>query len=367
MNHSSNCKKIITVVGARPQFVKAAALSPKLLETGIISESIVHTGQHFDKEMSDVFFEEMGIPSPKINLAIGGGTHGQNTGRMIESLERVFIDEKPCAVMVYGDTDSTLAAAIAASKLGIILIHVEAGLRSNRRAMPEEINRVLTDHVSDVLYTPCNNASDNLLREGIEASTIHNSGDVMLDVILKFKSIADRQSLIIEKLGLEKRRYNLMTLHRKENVDDKIAMERILSGIENAGTETLFVLHPRTKKRMHEFGVKLPSCITILEPVGYLDMLRLIGSAFNILTDSGGLQKEAYFLNKPCITLRDETEWFELVTAGVNVLTGVNPELIAEALCKNDWPIVSQGIYGQGDAAGNIAKDLVNRLSVLES
>lgn len=359
--------KIITIVGARPQFVKAAALSPRLMETGQIEELIVHTGQHFDRSMSDVFFEEMNIPQPHVNLGIGGGSHGQNTGRMIEALERVFVEESPQAVLVYGDTDSTLAASIAASKLGVPLAHVEAGLRSYRRAMPEEINRVLTDHVSDILYAPCKSAIDHLVLEGIAREKVVNAGDVMLDVVKRFVGIANERSTILESLGLTPGRFQLMTLHRKENVDDKQSLLRIFEGIQAAQEDTLFLIHPRTAKRMDEFGIAVPSCIRTVDPLGYLDMLKLIQASKLVLTDSGGLQKEAYFLGKPCVTLREETEWTELVDAGVNVLTGSDSQLIAEALRINNHGDMSEGIYGSGDAAGFIARDLITRIATWRS
>lgn len=357
--------KIITIVGARPQFVKAAALSPRLAEIGCIDERIVHTGQHFDHSMSDIFFEEMNIPQPYLNLGIGGGSHGQNTGRMIEALERVFIDEAPDAVLVYGDTDSTLAGAIAASKLGVQLVHVESGLRSYRRAMPEEINRVLTDHVADILYATSQSAVDLLAGEGIALDKVVNSGDVMLDVVKRFLNIANQRSSILEDLRLSEGEFQLMTLHRKENVDDKVALQRIFSGVQAAGVLTVFLIHPRTAKRIADFGIEVPPCIRVVQPVGYLDMLKLIQGARLVLTDSGGLQKEAYFLGKPCVTLRDETEWTELLDAGVNVLTGSDPDRIAAALRKDDWGRVSGEIYGDGDAAGLIARDLSARLAAM--
>lgn len=355
--------KVVTIVGARPQFVKAAALSPQLKLTGGISELIVHTGQHFDHSMSDIFFEEMSIPAPHRNLGIGGGTHGQNTGRMIEGIEQILLEESPDAVLVYGDTDSTLAAAIATSKLGLPLAHVEAGLRSHRRAMPEEINRVLTDHVSDVLYAPSQSAVDNLGREGVSANKIVNAGDVMLDVVKRFITLAKERSSILEKLQLRAGAFQLMTLHRKENVDDRVALQRIFAGIEAADTDTVFLIHPRTSKRLNEFQIPVPSCVRMTDPVGYLDMLRLIEASRLVLTDSGGLQKEAYFLDRPCVTLREETEWNELVDAGVNVLTGSDPDLIAAALRTSNWTAASNGIYGSGHAARTIAEDLLARLS----
>lgn len=352
---------IITVVGARPQFVKAAALSPELIATGRISERIVHTGQHFDHAMSDIFFEEMSIPKPHYNLGIGGGTHGQNTGRMIEALENVFTIERPDAVLVYGDTDSTLAAAIAASKLGIFLAHVESGLRSYRRAMPEEINRVVTDHVSDVLYCSSTKAARNLTQEGLPKDKISTPGDVMFDVALRYAELARSRSTILRDKGLEVGGYHLLTLHRKENVDDAAAVSAIFKGL-SSDIPIVFLIHPRTAKRIAEFGISIPANIRTLDPVGYIDMLQLIGGASMVITDSGGLQKEAYFMGKPCVTLRDETEWVELVEVGANVLTGTNTDLIRQAIERRNWVISQVELYGMGRAARLIAEDLLRRL-----
>lgn len=354
---------VVTVVGARPQFVKAAALSPCLRATGFIEESIVHTGQHFDHAMSDVFFHEMGIPSPAVNLGIGGGTHGQNTGRMIEGLERVFVERRPDAVLVYGDTDSTLAAAVAASKLGLRLAHVEAGLRSFRRAMPEEINRVLTDHVSDVLYAPSSRAVELLAKEGIVGGRVVNAGDVMFDVVKRFSTLAQERSDVLERLGLNSQKYQLLTLHRKENVDDPALLRRVLDAIGEAAQPTVFLVHPRTAKMLAEFQIQVSPLIQLVDPVGYLDMIRLIQNCSLVLTDSGGLQKEAYFLGRPCVTLRDETEWTELVDVGANKLVGTDPDRIAAALeSMKTVGGVPGGIYGQGHAAEIIALDLLARL-----
>lgn len=355
--------QVITVVGARPQFVKAAALSPCLRATGLIEETIVHTGQHFDHAMSDIFFQEMGIPRPAENLGVGGGTHGQNTGRMIEGLEKIFLERKPDAVLVYGDTDSTLAAAVAASKLGLRLAHVEAGLRSFRRAMPEEINRVLTDHVSDILYAPSEQAVKLLAREGISGGQVVNTGDVMFDVVKRFSSLAQERSDVLERFGLYSQEYNLLTLHRKENVDDPDVLRRVLDAIGKTTQSTIFLVHPRTAKMLSQFQIKVPSRILLVEPVGYLDMLRLIQNCSLVLTDSGGLQKEAYFLGRPCITLRDETEWTELLDIGANTLVGTDSIRIAEALeAMKRLDGVQSGVYGEGQAAEAIAKDLLMRL-----
>lgn len=355
--------KVVTIVGARPQFVKAAALSPSFVASGKVEELIVHTGQHFDANMSDIFFDEMAIPKPQFHLGIGGGTHGQNTGRMIEAIEGVLLAEKPDAVLVFGDTDSTLAAAIAASKLGIMLAHVEAGLRSFRRAMPEEINRVVTDHLSDVLYIPSAASARNLEKEGIVGSKVVDVGDVMHDVVRIFTDVAKTRSKIVEQLDLQPGRYDLMTLHRKENTDDRARLVDILAGIAASPVPIVLPLHPRTAKRMAEFGLELPKNVRMIEPLGYLDTLCLEASARVLLTDSGGMQKEAYFHGVPCITLRDETEWTELVDIGANSLVGSNPEAIRAALNRTTQVPTTANVYGDGHAADRIAADLIERLS----
>jgi len=357
-------KKILTVVGARPQFVKAAALSPSLATRAAeVAEVLVHTGQHFDDSMSDIFFREMRIPAPAYNLAIGGGTHGENTGRMIEAIEKVLLTERPDMVVVYGDTDSTLAAAVATSKLGILLAHVEAGLRSHRRAMPEEINRVVTDHVADVLYTPSAASNENLRREGIPADRIVEAGDVMFDVVKRFAALAAQRSPILAQLGVTPGIFHLLTLHRKENTDDKAVLQRILAGLAKSPMPIIFPMHPRTKKMLEAFGLELPTSVRPIEPLGYLDTLRLISTASLVITDSGGVQKEAYFVGQPCVTLRDETEWTELVDTGANVLAGSNSALIAELLGSDPWHPRVTGLYGDGRAADAIATDLLARVA----
>ncbi len=354
--------KIITVVGARPQFVKAAALSPCFRRHASFNEKLIHTGQHFDANMSDVFFEEMGIPKPDFNLGIGGGTHGQNTGRMIEAIEGVLIAEKPDLVLVFGDTDSTLAAAIAASKLAIPLAHVEAGLRSNRRHMPEEINRVVTDRLADFLYTPSSASDENLRQEGIPAERIVNVGDIMHDVVRIFTDRAKKSSRILETLALKPGEFRLMTLHRKENTDDPARLASILDGISSSRTPIVLPLHPRTAKRIAEYGLTLPSAVRVIDPLGYLDTLCLESASQMILTDSGGMQKEAYFHGVPCVTLRDETEWTELVDIGANVLTGSDADRIRAELEKPlNRPSISD-VYGDGFTAERIVNDLLKRL-----
>lgn len=324
--------KIATIIGARPQFIKAAVVSRKLRERGGVQEIIVHTGQHFDANMSDVFFDELDIPKPNYHLGIGGGMHGQNTGRMVEAIEGVLLQEKPDWLLVYGDTDSTLAGALAAVKLHIPVAHVEAGLRSFNRAMPEEINRVLTDHVSDKLFAPTGTAVKNLASEGIVGEKVQNVGDVMYDAALYYGDKAEQTSQILELLKLTSKGYVLATLHRQENVDDRVRLASILQGLASSAKPIVMPLHPRTRKRLQEFGLTVPSTVRIIDPIGYLDMVMLEKHAALIATDSGGVQKEAYFHKVPCITLRDETEWVELVGSGANRLVGADAAKIAASL-----------------------------------
>lgn len=352
--------KIVTVIGARPQFIKAAVVNRDLRERKDVQEIIVHTGQHFDSNMSDVFFDELDIPHPNHHLGIGGGTHGQNTGRMIESIESVLVKEKPDWLLVYGDTDSTLAGALAAVKLHIPVAHVEAGLRSFNRAMPEEINRVLTDHVSLQLFAPTSTAVLNLAAEGVLGSSVHNVGDVMYDAALYYGEKAEQSSRILEQLALTPKSYVLATLHRQENVDDRIRLASILQGFAASKLPIVMPLHPRTRKRLHEFGLSLPTSVKVIDPLGYLDMVKLEKHAALIATDSGGVQKEAYFHNVPCITLRDETEWVELVELGANRLVGADAEKITASLSDSlNSGNFQETIYGQGDAGSRIVASLV--------
>ncbi|MDM3888180.1 UDP-N-acetylglucosamine 2-epimerase (non-hydrolyzing) [Pseudomonas sp. BCRC 81390] len=353
--------KVFTVVGARPQFIKAAVLSRALANADFpVQEILVHTGQHYDSNMSDVFFEELSIPKPMYSLGLGGGTHGQNTGRMIEQLEALMLKEKPDWVLVYGDTDSTLAGAIAAAKLHIPIAHVEAGLRSYNRAMPEEINRLLTDHVSTVLFAPTDVAKRNLLKEGIAEDKIHIVGDVMCDATEFYKSKAVKP-VWFDELDVKAGEYVLCTIHRAENTDSETRLKAILEGIEASGEKIVLPLHPRTKNKIKMLGVELAGNIFIVEPVGYLEMNWLESNCKLIATDSGGVQKEAYFHNKHCVTLRDETEWVELVEQNVNTLVGASPDKISCALRSDRAVVFAEGLYGNGDAAGNIIKTLKGR------
>jgi UDP-GlcNAc3NAcA epimerase len=345
---------LLTVVGARPQFIKASMLSRTIASTEGVTEVLVHTGQHFDAEMSDVFFNELDMSAPVHNLGIGGGTHGQNTGRMIEAIEGVIQQQKPTAVLVYGDTDTTLAAALAAAKLHKPVIHVEAGLRSYNMSMPEEINRRLTDHVSTLLLAPTTRAVENLLGEGLAATAIHNVGDIMFDVALHFGAIAEMRSGILADLGLSRQQYALATLHRQENTDDKSRLERLLRALGGCGYRVVLPLHPRTKRRISEFGIIVPSSVNVIGPVGYLDMAMLEKNATFIATDSGGVQKEAFFHGVPCITLRTETEWVELVETGWNRLVSPTSEALDSAFLDLAVGQSDFSPYGDGNAAAKI-------------
>jgi len=337
-------KKILSIVGARPQFIKAAPLSRAIAFHEYLIEVLVHTGQHFDQNMSKIFFEELGIRKPDHTLGIHGGSHGEMTGRMIVALERVMLEEKPDAVLIYGDTNSTLAGAIAAAKLYIPIAHVEAGLRSFQ-PMPEEINRLMADRVSRWLFCPTDTAVTNLKREGI-VTGVHAVGDVMYDVTLTMRERARSRSTVIARLGLSPGQFQLATLHRAENTDTRDALERSLAYLQRASQEQRLVLplHPRTRKSAASFGIDL-SAITVIEPVGYLDMMALLDGCTRVLTDSGGLQKEAYFFRKPCVTLRDATEWVETVEAGWNRLWN-GPHYAPRREIE---------VYGDGNAAKNIA------------
>lgn len=342
-------RKLLTVVGARPQFIKAAPVSHAIARQGGLREVLVHTGQHFDPDMSDVFFSELDIPIPHHTLGIHGGGHGAMTGRMIMALEELMLTEKPDAVIIYGDTNSTLAGAIAAAKLYIPIAHVEAGLRSFR-PMPEEINRVLSDRVSRWLFCPTQTAVDNLENEGI-SSGVHFIGDVMYDVVLTMRERSRKHSTILARLGLTPGRFQLATLHRAENTDERKALERALAFLTEAARQSPLVLplHPRTRDAALRFGLDFGT-IRVIDPIGYLDMIALLDGCTRVLTDSGGLQKEAYFFRKPCVTLRDATEWVETIEAGWNRLwTGPDYK-----------PRHEMTGYGDGHAANEIAKVLAN-------
>ena len=341
--------KVLSVVGARPQFIKAAPVSRVLRQKH--EEVLVHTGQHYDDNMSEVFFRELEIPHPDINLSVGSGSHGTQTAEMLKGLEKVVIDARPDLVLVYGDTNSTLAGALAAAKLHVKLAHVEAGLRSFDRRMPEEVNRVLTDHVSDLLFCPTDSARANLEREGIEHG-VHVVGDVMYDAFLHNSEMARAKSKTLERLGLLAGEFVLATVHRAENTDDQGRLQAILRGLAGSGRQVVLPIHPRTKAVLGDDS--WPS-IRVIDPVGYLDMLALEDAAALIVTDSGGVQKEAYFMGKPCVTLRDSTEWTETVEAGWNVLVGSDPGRITEALRTFKPSGDRPALFGDGHAAEKIA------------
>jgi len=349
--------RVVTIVGARPQFIKAAVVSRILRETS--EEILVHTGQHYDPNMSAVFFDELDIPKPSYNLAIGSGAHGAQTGAMLIAIECVLRDEKPDVVLVYGDTNSTLAGALAAAKLHVRIAHVEAGLRSFNRRMPEEINRVLTDHVSDLLFCPSNTAVKNLEKEGLTAGVVL-CGDVMAEALYLAAEKAGRRSSVLELLGIEPKRYLLATLHRAENTDDLERLRSIIGALSSIGEPVIFPAHPRTRGCLRSAGLELAAfpSIHVIEPVGYLDMVCLTQNARVVLTDSGGLQKEAYWLSTPCITLRDETEWVETVEAGWNLLTGANGAAILAAATAFLPPNAHPPLYGDATAGLQIAASL---------
>ena len=353
--------KILTVIGARPQFVKAATVS-RALKKSDIQEVIVHTGQHHDQNMSQVFFDEMEIPTPHYNLEIQGLNHGAMTGRMLEKIEEVLIKEKPDYVLVYGDTNSTLAGALAAVKLHIPVAHVEAGLRSFEMRMPEEVNRILTDRISKFLFCPTQTAIDNLDKEGYQNidCEIVLSGDVMYDAVLFYKKKIETHSTVIQKENLEGKPFVLVTIHRAENTNDPKRLKEICDALNEIHRErqVILPLHPRTKAYLHSQNLKLDA--KVIDPVGYFDMLALLENCSLVMTDSGGLQKEAYFFNKYCITLRDQTEWVELVEMGANSIVGANKAKILAAYQANKNPklIQSKLLYGDGDAAGLITKHL---------
>jgi len=323
---------IVSIVGARPQFIKLAPLSKVLREEGF-KETIVHTGQHYDDNMSDIFFKELEIPEPDYNLGIGSGSHGEQTGKMLIAIEEVLMKRKPDLVIVYGDTNSTLAGALASSKLHIKLAHVEAGLRSFNKMMPEEINRIVTDHLSDILFCPTETAVKNLEKEGITKG-VYLVGDIMFDALMYFSRISEEKSKILQNLKLNPKEYYLLTIHRAENTDNYDRLKNILLAIAQFRRKAVFPIHPRTRSRIKEFNLDKyldNENILLIDPVGYLDMISLEKNAFAIFTDSGGVQKEAFWLRVPCITLRDETEWIETVKYGWNTLVGANIEKILEA------------------------------------
>jgi UDP-GlcNAc3NAcA epimerase len=352
-------KTIASVVGARPQFIKAAPVSRALALS--FRELIIHTGQHYDYGMSEVFFLEMNMREPDYNLGIGGGTHAEMTGRMLIDLEKIFIQTHPDCVLVYGDTNSTLAGALAAAKLNIPVAHVEAGLRSFNRGMPEELNRVISDHLSTFLFCPTDFAVANLRKEGLE-NGVYQIGDVMYDALLYNRRLAAKQSGILQRLELKKGSYALATVHRAANADDPLRLRSILDAFGQLNTSVIFPIHPRTQQMLSAMSLNLPRNVKVISPVGPLDMLLLEENANCILTDSGGIQKEAFLLGVRCITLREETEWVETVSSGWNLLTGIVPGEIRRAF-ESWFPTGDRpDFYGTGRASEELRQVLARLL-----
>jgi UDP-GlcNAc3NAcA epimerase len=352
--------KLVTVIGARPQFIKAAAVSRVIAERDNLTEILVHTGQHYDANMSDVFFQELDITRPAYHLGIGGGTHGEMTGEQLKAIEALLLEERPDMVLVYGDTNSTLAGALAAAKLLIPVVHVEAGLRSFNRRMPEEINRILTDHASNILFAPTETAMRNLAHEGIPVERTHLVGDVMYDAC-RYYSARARVPDWFNALGVKEGAFVLATVHRAENTDDPTRLAGILDGLAKCETPVIMPVHPRTRARIQAIGATTTENLILVLPVGYLEMAWLEKNCAIIATDSGGVQKEAYFHEKACVTLRDETEWLELVECGWNSLVGTSSRLITEALNgRKPPPKKPNGLFGNGNAASLII-DCINR------
>jgi UDP-GlcNAc3NAcA epimerase len=344
--------KIFSIVGARPQFIKLAPLSSCL--SGLHKEFIVHTGQHYDYSMSEKIFEDLGIRKPDIHLGVGSGSQAAQTAEMMIKLEKAMMDNKPDIVIIFGDTNSTLAGAISASKLNIPVIHIEAGLRSYNMNMPEEINRIVSDHVSKYLFAPTQTAVDILEREGLKERT-YFTGDIMVDTMKNSIQIAMQKSDVMSRLNLENEEYNLLTLHRNYNVDDTEVLKHLLTQLGYLEEKIIFPVHPRTKKMLVESSFPVPSNIDTTEPQGYLDFIRLEYSSKKIITDSGGIQKEAYILQKPCITLRTETEWVETVKEKWNLLLDPSDKNIASKISAFETPKEQQEIFGE-----EVTKKMVN-------
>lgn len=349
-------KNITTIIGARPQFIKAAPVCIALKKAGL-KEVLIHTGQHYDELMSNVFFEQLSMPEPVSNLAVGSGSHALQTAEMMKKIDVLFAQNRPDAVLVYGDTNSTLAGALTASKLNIPVIHVEAGLRSFNKDMPEEQNRIITDHLSEFLFCPTRAAIENLRNENIRAQT-HLIGDTMYDAVKMFLPRALAKSSILSRLGLEDKEYLLATVHRAYNTDDKAKLSQLINSFMLSNQTIVMPIHPRLKRKLTQFRLHLPDNVISIPPVSYFDMLVLQHQSRAIMTDSGGVQKEAYFLQKPCITLRPETEWVETVKAGLNKLAWDTEESIGTAI---EWALNARDqefpqLFGDGCAADTAAK-----------
>ena len=380
-------KKIITIVGARPQIIKSSAMSRAIRNnfSQILEEKIVHTGQHYDENMSEVFFQEMGIPLPDYNLNVGSGSHGAQTARMIEGLEQIFIKEQPTAILVYGDTNSTIAGALAAAKIHIPVLHVEAGLRSFNKAMPEEVNRIACDHMSTLLFTPTTTGFDNLKREGFNLEStekatansprVYHCGDVMYDNSLYFSSVSDSKSTILNEVGIESNNYILSTIHRDSNTDISENLESIFKALlqiqKDSGLSIVLPIHPRTRSKMKDqlssqlfSEVEVNEQFKIIDPAGFLDIIALEKNAKMIVTDSGGLQKEAYFFQKPCIILRPQTEWVEIVNNGNAILAEADYDKIMNAftVLSSKTDFTYPALYGDGKAAEFICEKIIEHL-----
>jgi UDP-GlcNAc3NAcA epimerase len=379
--------KIITIVGARPQIIKAAAFSRAIKDKfSQIEEIIVHTGQHYDENMSQVFFEELNIPEPTINLKVGSYSHGKQTAIMIDKIEKVLSDYKPVAVVVYGDTNSTLATAVAASKIHVPIVHIEAGLRSFNKKMPEEVNRIMCDHTSTLLFSPTITGYKNLVREGfskvlsqranLDQPNIYHCGDVMYDNSLYFSEISDVKSTIIKDLGLEQQSYILGTVHRNDNTDDSVKLNQLFTTFlkitDLHKIKLVLPLHPRTAKMMEQLldkelksKIESSELLTIIPPASFLDIVALEKHSSLIITDSGGVQKEAYFFKKPCIILRPQTEWVEIVETKSAVITDTNSDLILKSTSDflNNDNLVFPPVFGDGNASSFIANEIINQFS----
>ena len=380
-------KRIITIVGARPQIIKSSAISRAIKEVfpENLEEIIVHTGQHYDENMSKVFFDEMGIPMPNYNLNVGSGSHGAQTARMIEGLEEIFLKEKPTAILVYGDTNSTIAGALAASKIHIPVIHVEAGLRSFNKAMPEEVNRIACDHMSTLLFTPTSTGFDNLKREGFDLEStskatvnsprVYHCGDVMFDNSLYFSTVSDEKSIILEKIGIKANEYILSTIHRDSNTDISENLEAIFKALlqiqKDSNLSIVLPIHPRTRGKMEEQlssdlfkEIEENPFFKIIDPAGFLDIIALEKNSKMIITDSGGLQKEAYFFQKPCIILRPQTEWVEIVENGNALLAEANFDKIINSfeILNSKTNYTYPTLYGNGKAAEFICEKIIEHL-----
>ena len=345
--------KIISIVGARPEFIQAAPVSRALKEQH--QELLVHTGQHYDYLMSQAFFDDLQIPAPDYNLEVGSGSHGQQTAEILIRMEAVLLEAKPDLVIVRGDTNSTIGGALAAAKLQIPTAHIESGERSLDRRMPEEINRLVSDRIADLHFCVSKAAIQRLSEEGIK-NTTHWVGDVMYDAMLQNREIAQNKSQILAKQNLISGNYTLVTIHRAANTDSPTRLKNIVSALNKVEETIVFPAHPRTRKALQNLGLTFNEHVKLIDPVGYFDMITLENNARLIATDSGGVQREAYFLEKPCLTLRDETEWTETITAGWNVLVGANPEQIIDAWHNFQPPKTQSPIFGHGDAGQKIAQ-----------